>query len=180
MQQIPEKSLRSGRWDELTGTWPLTSITGLTSGRGYNLEQTLSSDGLMTFTGPVVNSASIIASSPYETGYTDRGSLEAYSVNALWAPGRSWTNYGGGGWNLLGNPFTSAMNAVSFINANLGSFDPNYQALYIYDGTTDQYKYVAATVPGYPESGLFGYNNNIQAGQGFFVLALYDGSCIQF
>ena len=44
----------------------------------------------------------------------------------------------------MGNPFTSAMNAATFIAANAGSFDPYYQALYVYDGLSGVYKYAAA------------------------------------
>jgi hypothetical protein len=66
------------------------------------------------------------------------------------------------------------MKAGTFISDNTGSFDPNYKALYIYDGTTKQYKYAAASVPGYP-TGMSSFGDKIQAGQGFFVLALYDG-----
>jgi hypothetical protein len=92
----------------------------------------------------------------------------------IWASGRSWDNYGGGGWNLMGNPFTSAMDAAVFVEENTGNFDPNYQALYVYDGnsTTPLYLYAAADIPGYEEGGWF--SDNIQAGQGFFVLALYN------
>ena len=69
------------------------------------------------------------------------------------------------------------MNAATFVSVNTGKFDPNYQALYVYDGNsaTPHYKYAAAEIPfdpGYEEGGFF--NDNIQAGQGFFVLALYN------
>ena len=70
------------------------------------------------------------------------------------------------------------MNAATFITENttpINQFDPNYQALYVYDGVNSVYKYAAVELPGpiHKEGGFFG--ENIQAGQGFFVLAIYDG-----
>jgi hypothetical protein len=171
-------------WDETNATWPnITNAGGnLNSGQGYSIKQTDLSNGKFSFTGSLVNSGSFTATSPYKTGYTDRSSQSAYGLGNegadIWATPRSWTNYGAGGWNLLGNPFTSAMNAGTFISANSASFDPNYKALYIFDGTVGQYKYAAADVPGYPVNGSLG--NKIQAGQGFFVLALYNGINFNF
>lgn len=174
-------------WNESGGTWPIASAGDFVNGKGYNVDQATGSDGMLIFTGSVVNSASITATSPYKEGYSDRSTPEAYGVNNagadIWAPDRSWILYGGGGWNLIGNPFTSAMNAAAFIEANsapLNRFDPNYQALYVYNGTTGQYEYAAAEVPGpiYKESGFF--SDNVQAGQGFFVLALYNNVVFNF
>jgi hypothetical protein len=78
----------------------------------------------------------------------------------------------------MGNPFTSSMDAALFISGNPGKFDPHYEALYVYDGLTNQYMWSAASAPGYPESGDFG--DYVQAGQGFFVLALYDNIAFNF
>lgn len=171
-------------WSELTGNWPdITLSTGsFMPGRGYNVAQSTGSDGLLKFSGSLVNSVSITATSPYKEGYTDRSTAAAYGVGNetadIWAAGRSWTDYGGGGWNLLGNPFTSAMDAGVFIANNLTKLDPGYQALYVYDGVNQAYKYSAASVPGYPEGDSHG--SFIQAGQGFFVLALYNDAQFSF
>ena len=69
------------------------------------------------------------------------------------------------------------------VNTTATKFDPNYQALYVYDGNsaTPQYSYAAAVLPfdpGYEEGGFF--SDNIQAGQGFFVLALYNNIDFNF
>ena len=165
-------------YDEVTGGWPIVSSGSFTSGRGYNLSQTTGSQGEYSFTGSVVSTVNFISTSPYQTGYTDRSTPESYNENALWAPGRSWTNYGGGGWNLMGNPFTSAMEASTFILVNAGKFDPYYQALYIYDGINDVYRYVAASLPGFTGAGSYG--NFVQAGQGFYVISLYNGIVFNF
>ena len=78
----------------------------------------------------------------------------------------------------MGNPFTSAMEASTFIIVNAGKFDPYYQALYVYDGLNNVYKYVAASLPGFTRMRIDG--NYVQAGQGFFVIALYNGIVFNF
>jgi len=172
-------------WNELAGDWPdVTMSTGsFIPGKGYNVTQAAGSDGLLKFQGSLVHSASINTTSPYKEGYTDRSTAAAYGVGNetadIWATGRSWTNYGGGGWNLLGNPFTSAMDANLFIANNLIKFDPDYQALYVFDGVAGVYKYSAASVPAYPEE-ISSHGNYIQAGQGFFVLSLNNNTQFNF
>jgi len=168
-------------WDETDASWPHVVSGELLSGKGYNLAQTTGSLGEYSFIGSVASSASFIATAPYLSTHISRTSSFDYGYlnpNPIWADDRSWENYGGGGWNLMGNPFTSAMSASAFITANNGLFDPNYKALYVYDGENDVYQYAAASVPGYPQSGDFG--NFVQAGQGFFVLALYNGATFTF
>jgi autotransporter-associated beta strand protein len=165
-------------WDEVSGTWPTTTMTSLVSGIGYNLDQTSASDGNITFTGGMVNSlVSVSATSPYSDCSFDGIDYDARS----YAPGRDYeTNYGGGGWNLLGNPYTAALSASTFITDNESSFDPNYLAVYIYDGsigTTGQYYYVTAGGTGW--EGTYGYGN-VQVGQGFFVLAMCNSSTFAF
>ena len=73
--------------------------------------------------------------------------------------------YGGGGWNLLGNPFTSAMRVDEFITANASQFDPYYVALYIFDGTN--FRYIGNTT-GWPNATEMDVDH-IQAGQGFVL-----------
>jgi len=168
-------------WNETDATWPIVSNGSFITGKGYNLSQATGGDGLFTFTGSVVKSATFTATSPYLSGYVARATSFDYGLNnpnPIWTTGRSWINYGGGGWNLMGNPFTSAMDAAAFISYNSGKFDPYYKALYIYDGIYDKYEYAAASIPGYPQSGSFG--SVVQAGQGFFVLALYDKIVFNF
>jgi len=152
-------------WDEVTATWPVTTLTALESGKGYNLSQAEGSDGLFSFTGPVTTSSvSITATSPYATSFdgTDYD-------NRTFATGRdALTNWGGGGWNLLGNPFTSAISVPLFTAANESSFDPNYLAVYLYDGSV---------LP----DGEYNYNRTeVQAGQGFMVVAMNDGVTFSF
>jgi len=168
-------------WKESDATWPIVSAGNFITGKGYNLSQADGGDGLLTFTGSVVKSATFTASSPYLSGYVARATSFDYGLNntnPIWTTDRSWINYGGGGWNLMGNPFTSAMDAAVFISSNAGKFDPYYEALYVYDGINEKYEFAAASIPGYTASASFG--RVVQAGQGFFVLALYDNIVFNF
>lgn len=158
------------KWNEEDGYWGDTSaenpVTECESGRGYTMSTT---GNTVAFTGGVLNALTgFEATAPFTTPYTqDR---------ATW---------GGGGWNLLGNPFPSALRGIDedeedandFIHHNLTSFDPSYQAMYIYNGA--DYSYIAEGTPGYPSQWAFD-GNDVQAGQGFFVLAHHNGVAFDF
>jgi hypothetical protein len=179
-------------WNEITGGWATVSsgLVGLDSGKGYNLSQVSGSAGLINFTGTLATSFTVNATSPYKDAI---GPLDGYG-SRYFADGsghsmiarNSSTKWGGGGWNLLGNPYTSALDVNAFINANysttpsLNNFDPNYVAVYIYDGTVlpnGKYYYIG-------NSDGWGVSQSaetcIQAGQGFFVLAMNDNSTFTF
>ena len=158
-----------------------TTTYPLASGRGYTLE----TDGnSVSFTGPMILSTTVTATSPYITDYST-GSLAEYNARIARNP------FGGGGWNLLGNPFTSAMTIADFLEANDGDgsystnkFDPNYVAVYIYDGSRYYFRgkttgFVDPIQSETPENLLFSFEN-IQAGQGFFVLAMKNGVVFTF
>ncbi len=79
------------------------------------------------------------------------------------------------GWNALGNPYTSAINATAaadvtnnLITANTDNFDPSFAALYLWDAANDQY--VIINNSGDLPTGTLA-QDYIQAGQGFFVRA---------
>ena len=165
------------QWSETTGAWTTTSITSSLPGHGYNIRQTAGSDGLISFTGSPVNGDILFAaSSPYADAIGPGGNY----FNRTFVSGRSLENPGGKGWNLLGNPFTSAIAAEAFIDANysvtpsLSQFDPNYVALYLFDGSGPRYYYIAKST-GWPGGGEL-TATHVQAGQGFFVLAMNDNS----
>lgn len=169
------------QWSEPSGLWTTTGITSTVAGRGYNINQETVSDGSISFTGPVAGGdVTVDASSPY----ADAVNGDANYFNRATASGRSIENQGGRGWNLLGNPYPSAINAEAFIEANysitpsLSQFDPNYVALYLFDGTSRQYYYLANST-GWPSGSDLG-GTHIQAGQGFFVLAMNDNSVFRF
>jgi len=169
------------QWSELTSSWTTTSLSLAVSGIGYNIRQEETSDGVITFTGPLVNGDMTVAvSSPYADAISPGDSY----YDRTFVAGRSLENPGGKGWNLLGNPYPSAINASAFIGANysatpeLSQFDPNYVALYLFDGTERRYYYLANST-GWP-SGTELSATHIQAGQGFFVLAMNDNSEFTF
>jgi hypothetical protein len=179
-------------WNEINGGWATVSsgLVGLDSGKGYNLSQVSGSAGLITFTGTLATSFTVNATSPYNDAI---GPLDSYTTRA-YADGsghsmtsrNSTTKWGGGGWNLLGNPYTSALDVNAFINANYSAtpssnnFDPNYVAVYIYDATVlpnGKYYYIGNSDGwGVTQSAY----TSIQAGQGFFVLAMNDHSTFTF
>ena len=152
-------------WDEEFGIWdPSLSETEFLRGKGYAWDQDAPAARTVAFTGTIVKAAGPInATAPYSTPYE-----------------QTRNTWGGGGWNLLGNPFTSPLDAATFINENSISFDESYMALYVYDGPAMQYKWAssASAVPGFEFDGYFG--PYLQAGQGFFVLASRDGVPFSF
>jgi N-acetylneuraminic acid mutarotase len=180
------------QWNEVTDSWSSLGVTGLTSiqsGRGYNLAQTTGSDGIISFTGSVLSSnLTVDATSPYSdvivngtvAEYADRHFADGSSHSSVARDNDS--HYGGGGWNMLGNPYTSAINAMTFVNygRNLANFEPSYKAVYLYDGdyTGHNRFYYIGLPTGWGTS--LSPETHIQAGQGFFVLAMNDTSTFTF
>lgn len=87
------------------------------------------------------------------------------------------------GWNLLGNPYPSALKATTQADAtdlllsaaNIGNLDPNYAGLYLWQpasATTGQYVIINNAGGSLPDTLDQDY---IQAGQGFFVKAKSGG-----
>ncbi len=150
-------------YEESTNTWNSfftnSSSGAIDAGIGYALRS--DADGVITFTGSL---------------YTGDQNLTLAKTE----------NHG---WNLIGNPYPSALKANSTVDAtnnllsvNSSSLDASYVALYIwdeqegYDGIRSDYAIInhsGGTVPGSVSS--LG-QNYIQSGQGFFVKAASDGA----
>ena len=62
--RLYEYSEFGDEWLDITG-----SDGNFMAGKGYNIDQASGSDGLLRFTGSVVNTASVPATSPYQDGY---------------------------------------------------------------------------------------------------------------
>lgn len=165
-------------WDEVTGDWAASTTEMPESGTGYS---TTATGGSVSFTGNLAASfITIEASSPYSD--VIQGGVSGEYNNREFAPGRDTVdNWGGGGWNLFGNPYTSALNAGAangFIDLNISQFDPNYTAIYLYDGSS--YGYIGYPTgwnlvnPGQPSQ------THLQVGQGFFVRAMNNSSAFTF
>jgi hypothetical protein len=174
-------------WNEVAGDWG-NPTTNISSGTGY----TVIGGGSISFIGSLQSSNfSVDATSPYNdvlsgTDYSGRTYVQGDGhSNAT----RSYTNYGGGGFNLLGNPFASALKITDsdgissndFLAANQGKFDPNYEAVYIYDGNS--YWYIGNSTGWSPPSNdpaLMNGTAHVQVGQAFFVLAMNDYTTFSF
>ncbi len=78
------------------------------------------------------------------------------------------------GWNLLGNPFTSAMyvrqEVHGFLNVNDAILDPSFKALYLWDPTAN------GGSGGYTIVNSDEGQANLSSGQGFFVKAASTGN----
>lgn len=93
------------------------------------------------------------------------------------AIGITRANYG---WNLVSNPYPSAIGATSdaassanFITVNSADLDPSYVALYVWDHGNTEYKIIN-------NSGGTLDQDYLQAGQAFFVRSKTGGSTIDF
>lgn len=78
------------------------------------------------------------------------------------------------GWNIVGNPYPSAINAANistnFLSENAAALDGNYEAIYIWDAANSNYITVNNT------SGA----TYVAPGQAFFVYSVDGGSTISF
>jgi hypothetical protein len=154
-------------YDEPDNAWNSFFTTGhggnFSAGKGYLLRRELT-DGPVSYTGNVIA-----------------------SDLTLGIPASN------GGWNAVGNPFTSAIGATSdatsaedFLTINLDQLDPNYGVLYVwveddgYTGTQNNYRVIGnagyTDAHGYPELNV----DYIQAGQGFLVKAKSGGGILRF
>lgn len=159
-------------YDEVAGDWG-GSTTNIQSGRGY----TVIGGGTISFTGSVITSdIPVNVTSPYSTPVAT-GTTQEYDDR--WSLNPSRGSYGGGGFNLLGNPYTSSISASSFIETNDVAFDPFYRAVYLYNGNT--YNYIGSPVTGWDTDNPGSLTQtSIQAGQGFFVLAMVNNTQFTF
>ena len=94
--------------------------------------------------------------------------------------------YGGGNlrFNLVGNPYPSPINAVSFVN-NATNYNSISGTIYFWRKTNNAAKpsYCTWTQGGFVHNGeaqVYDPNDVIQTGQGFFVEATGQGSTVEF
>lgn len=116
------------------------------------------------------------------------GSLTNYDVSASLIKT-------GNGWNLVGNPYPSAIRANdgsgdatnNFLKVNLSNMEPNYAAIYVweegsdYNGETNYFRVITNGIdPTETPGNVNPAQNFIQAGQGFFVKAATNSSSVSF
>jgi hypothetical protein len=172
-------------WSEPGGVWAVSSDVTFKSGKGYSWTHP-SAAGTVAFTGNYLNSASVLTTSPFSSGPVAGDDLANYNALAL-VSGRSRVDatWGAGGWNLLGNPFTSSMVPSVFISTNAASFDPNYKAVYVYagnEGSGGVYYYYDVDGDDGATAGwsVNPFGDALQVGQGFFVLAKNNSTAFTF
>lgn len=163
------------------GEWQGYDSGAMDIGKGYIVKAPTGhtatpSNYTATFYGTPNNGA---LTQPIERGtYTGVGySFNPYGNDALWITSDD------DNWNLVGNPYPSAINAIDFLthtnNGNIsgsvylwthgtdigtGNTDPFYDD-YVYNYNVADYIAYNSSGPSTP-----GFNGNIGAGQGFFVL----------
>lgn len=91
----------------------------------------------------------------------------------------------GRGWNLLANPFPSAIgvtaeaaSTANFLTVNAASLDENYAGLYLWDHDNTRYLIINNAAASNPSATLV--QDYLQAGQGFFVRSQAGGATISF
>ena len=147
---IPEKTGNRGMMDynEVTDNWNnyfTNSTSGqLSKGTGYCVRRS-TSDGFMNFA----------------------GTLSGGNVSVSLSKSSN-------GWNLIGNPFTSAMyvkqEVNGFLTVNKDKLDPSFVALYLWDPTLN------SNAGGYTIINNSEGQSNLALGQGFFVKAAAAGN----
>jgi hypothetical protein len=136
----------------------LTSAPNVNFTYGVGYATKVSTAGVITFTGNIATESKTVELT--RPGITKNSGLSS----------------AGFGWNLLGNPFTSAINATvtahatdNLITANTTVLDPSYAALYIWDQASASYKIINNAGDGTL------VQNYLQVGQGFFVKSVVGG-----
>lgn len=144
-----------GDFDELSGAYQIYStttnaVTTLDKGVGYRAARDASEDGVsgttLTFTGNVETGSFTLPITESATSFS--------------------------GWNLIGNPYPSYIDFITFFNLNKAQLDLGaYQAVYGYDGDTSD----GWTILNNLDTGQL-----IAPGQGFFVKVKSGGGIISF
>ena len=169
--------LSSGIWEATSGTMDVG--TGYIVRGSSNFSMAASSIPAV-FTGPVNNGVI-----PVTIG---RGSNTTPSTVGS-GNGITFTNFDDN-WNLVGNPYPSAIRALAFLNANtniqgfiylwthntaIGSATNPFYGSFLYNYSSNDYITYNGTATTSGPIGPPAFNGNIAGGQGFFVL-MNDGA----
>lgn len=137
---------------ESTNSWNKAPVGSLASGIGYGLK--LGSSGSIQLTGTLVGDLTSAALPRSEVGGKNSG------------------------WNLIGNPYSSAMDMYGFLSANSAKLHSSYVAVYVWDGGT----YKALSNGGFTPPAEVGTLTEqfVQVGQGFFAKIGTAGNTLSF
>ena len=169
--------LSSGRWEASSGSMDVGTGYIVRGSSNFNMAAT---NIPAVFTGPVNNGVI-----PVNIG---RGSNTTPSTVGS-GNGVTFTNFDDN-WNLVGNPYPSAIRTLDFLNANtniqgfiylwthntapISSINPFYSS-FLYNYTSNDYIAYNGTATTTGPIGPPTFNGNIAGGQGFFVL-MNDGA----
>lgn len=175
-----------------TGTWRPPSTTNMTEGKGYIARTFNGSSSFATntfsFRGQPNNGAITI---PISRGnYYGDGITTGLDYTVPTTPIAATVTRWDDNWNLVGNPYPSAINSLTFLNAannpdiegfvylwthntvpSTAIIDPFYNDFFSNYTTADYIVYNGSGTI----SGPTGFNGKIASGQGFFVL-MKDGA----
>ena len=146
-------------WDETTGYW-INTKQGSASPFTWNTAFGAGNGAFVTGKGYLAAYPATATKNFTGTPYTSTGGLTMTCTN----------NTAGGGWNLLGNPFPSA---IDWDLVSKGNGMDN--ALYYYDNSAPRYRYYVALTGGIGTS-YSGGSRYIPAMQGFMVHAKTTGT----
>ncbi|UTW67273.1 T9SS type A sorting domain-containing protein [bacterium SCSIO 12643] len=169
-----DKDLQAWKYDFAAGYSTTCNGNSVTFGASHVIS---GGDGIMDVTGGYFVPGDPTALKTYN-GTINNGTLnKAISTTTLGNPGG--TDWADDDWNLLGNPYPSALSATAFWNENAVSNSRITDALYFWDeaDTTGGYNqnsdYASWNLSGGVNSGNSAKepSGNIASGQGFWVVA---------
>lgn len=137
--------------------YPASGALGtMDAGKGYGLR--VSSNGVITYSGSLLTGDKTVAV----------------------------TNSGDNAWNLIGNPYVSAIginssatSADKFLEVNSSRLDPSYVCVYIWDDASSAYQIIGNLPAGFGSSRQLD-QNYVPLGQGFFVKSKDGAASMNF
>jgi hypothetical protein len=187
--------MTGNKWHMVSSPVSGQGIASFLSNTSNQISQKESNYGLMEYNTSTGNWNSYFTSATAGNfsngkGYCLRRSADgmvAFSGAALTSNVDVSVSSSGSGWNLIGNPYPSALKANSladasnsFIARNLSLFEDSYSGLYLwdekasYDGSRNDYVVINNAGTGSL------VQNYIQAGQGFFIKVNSGASSVNF
>jgi hypothetical protein len=155
-------------WNATTiyGTTGWTDVPGgaLSTARGYIVYHP--STQVYNLTGGSLNYNIAAGNTVFTSSYSDSGTGPV-NLDGVTA---DWINFEG--WNLFGNPFTSAIDWDQTVKTNIEN------VVYYYDGSINNYRYYGASAPYNQGITVNGGSQFVPANQAFMVKATVNGGTL--